>query len=57
MKMQKQPFPVGGGGGGEELKILRLGAGTFAGGSVPHYMPWLVTVAAKKLYHRCLLSS
>ena len=47
--MQKQPFPVG----GEskkfecwgELKIFRTwglliwGGGTFAGGSVPHYMP------------------
>ena len=40
-----------------DKKFEDWGGGTFAGGSVPHYMPWLVTIAAKKLYHRCLLSS
>ena len=56
--MQKQPFPVGGGsknfdnwwgGGGGGVKKFRTGGVTFAGGSVPHYMPWLFQIS-----HNCV---
>ena len=42
--MQKQPFSVGGGS-----KDFRAGGVTFAGGSVPHYMPWLFQIS-----HNCV---
>ena len=57
--MQKQPFPVGGGskkfenwgwrGGRGGDKKIRTGGVTFAGESVPHYMPWLFQIS-----HNCV---
>ena len=50
----------GGGGGGGGKKKFRTGGVTFAGGSVPHNMPWLLQISHNcvtecMLQARCLL--